>query len=68
MSVSITTQNTLEPTRVPGDFVEIINNLNLASAKGLDFVVFSDHDDNKLAVRLDSITVVQEYEDVSFIG
>lgn len=69
MSVLIFTQNTLEPTSVPGDLVEVVNSLNLANAKGLDFVAMEDEQDNRIAFRLDSITVMKEFDhDESVFG
>ena len=67
MSVIIATRNSLEPVTVAGDLVGIVNKMNACAAHGLDFVVLPDDKDDQIAVRLDNITTMKEYDSDSSI-
>lgn len=67
MSVEVTSQNTLDPTICEGNFLSLINDLNLAAATGKQFVILQELNGGPVALETRAITRIRELQD-AFIG
>lgn len=69
MSVEIWFRDTLETETVEGDLVDVTNGLNIASAQGKAFTVFSATDGQSVMVATANIVKAREASgDRAFIG
>ena len=67
MAVRIITRNSLEATEVPGTLVTLTQQMGIAEANGASFVIVENTRENNVAIRLENITVMEEYDDDSSI-
>jgi hypothetical protein len=74
MTVEVTSRDTFDATVVEGDFVQFVNDLNLAAAAGKQFVLFTevrpDGSTNPVALEARNITRAREVtgDSSDFIG
>lgn len=73
MTVEISLKSTMDATYVVGDFKDFINDLNLAAAKGMQYVIATerrfDGSTAPIAFETRNITRIREVqEDDAFIG
>lgn len=75
MTVEVTLKSTIDATYVEGEFVQFINDLNVAAAKGMQYVIATERrpDGTTAPVAFETrnitrIRAVQGDEEDAFIG
>lgn len=70
MTLQIEMRGKLDPINVPGNFQHFVDQLNLAAAKGMQYVILEDHDGNNIALNQQNILTAREFDDdaVGMIG
>jgi ABC-type microcin C transport system duplicated ATPase subunit YejF len=67
--LEITSRDTLDPTIMEGDLAELVNDLNLAAAKGKQFVVVTEKGSGNTALETRNITRIREKDgDNAFVS
>lgn len=70
-TLRVTSRDTLEDTVIDGEMKQLLNDLNLAAAKGHQFMLASEPNGDPVLLEVKNITRVRvsgEDEDVAFIG
>ena len=69
MTTGVYVQGALEPIILDGDFVSLVNSINLAKASGRSFMVADRTDGSHVAIMMDNILWMDELEeDDSYVG
>lgn len=69
MVVVVWSRNSLEPRRIQGDLISLVNDMNIAAASGKQFVVVQKEDGAPVAIQTQNITTMdQEDESDAYIG
>lgn len=63
MSTEVYVHGALEPIVLDGDFVSLVNSINIAKASGLSFMVADRTDGSHVAIMMDSILWMNEMEE-----
>ena len=67
--IEIHSRDQFQAVRVEGDFLETVQNLNLAGAQGKQFVIFTEEGGNPVAIEAHNIIKLRPVdEDVSMRG
>lgn len=69
--VEVTSRDTLEKAYVKGELGEVVGAINMASAKGLRFLVMdnAEDNDNPIAIEIGNITQMRQKDDMdAYIG
>lgn len=68
MSLFIRMRGDIDAERVPGEFDAFVNSLNLAAAKGMEYVILEDENGNPMAFNQKNILTVKQRTDDSDAG
>lgn len=62
-TLEITSRDTLDPTLVEGEFLDLVNNLNIAAATGKQFLLVDEKGSGNTAIEIKNITRIRERKD-----
>ena len=63
MTLFIRMRGDLDSERVPGTFDQFVNGLNLAAAKGMQYIILEDENGNPMALNQQNILTVKQRDD-----
>lgn len=67
--LEITSRDTLDPTIVESDLVQLVNDLNVAASGGKQFVIVTEKDSGNTALETRNITRIREKDgDNAFVS
>lgn len=66
MTLEIKMSGELQGRRVPGDFKETVQAIEMVKAKGMEFLILEKDDGNHIAFLMDNLNSIEETDDYAF--